>query len=260
MITFTEVFDYVHSDAPNEEGLFQRNTCRPGGRRRRLIFLIGLTVVVLGLITIGYWSSYVLYWFFSEVKSMIVRILSLVLIIVTVACTGPSPETDTVSKQGLTDISGIEDLRSAFQDNPGIPRLVLLVSPTWPVCVAGARWVQEQILEQNQDADLRVFAVWFEKFPGDSRSNWPPTLLSDSRVLQYWDEEKKVGRWYEVNVTKLGGEEKDRIEWDAYFLYDTDAQWEDLPPKLNSWGRTIMASREKMKSDLLKLIVESSNE
>ena len=55
--------------------------------------------------------------------------------------------------------------------------------------------MQKEILERQPKANLRVYAVWFCMVPGDSRSEWPPELLTDARVEHYWDEAKAVGTW-----------------------------------------------------------------
>ena len=103
--------------------------------------------------------------------------------------------------------------------------------------------MQKQILGKHPDADVKVYAIWFNMFPGDERAKWPDDLLTDSRVVNIWDEGKLTGSWYGANVTHKGSE---HVEWDAFFLYDAGATWtEKGPTPLLSWGRTIVAAREK---------------
>ena len=64
------------------------------------------------------------------------------------------------------------------------------------MCVAGTRWVQHEVLAKYPTANLRVYAIWFDMFPGDAKSKWPASLLTDPRVTHLWDEGKLVGRWY----------------------------------------------------------------
>ena len=70
--------------------------------------------------------------------------------------------------------------------------------------------------------------------------------MGDPRVMHFWDEKRLVGRWYETEVTQLGGHGEGRVEWDAYFLYGPDAVWDEKPPQHVSWGRTIVGSREEL--------------
>jgi len=111
--------------------------------------------------------------------------------------------------------------------------------------VAGARWVQTELLDKYRQANLRVYAVWFSMMPADSRAKWPPSLLTDSRVIHRWDAPKTIGRWYAPQTPEMraqlsdGSTWSDRdILWDAYLLYAPDAMWNDTPTGLIRWGRT----------------------
>ncbi len=87
----------------------------------------------------------------------------------------------------------------------------------------------------------------------DSRSSWSSGLLHDPRVVHYWDASKGIGRWYAQNESGPG--DGDRVEWDAYFLYDRDAEWSrSQAPDPVSWGTTIMGTADKMQKDLLSLL------
>ena len=111
--------------------------------------------------------------------------------------------------------------------------------------------MQKQILNANPDSDLKVYAVWFNMYPGDDQSRWPRRIFSDPRVVEYWDQDKTIGRWYGKNVTR-GGD--GHIEWDAYFLYGSDAVWGEQPEPLLSWGRTIVGTREQLRSAITPLL------
>jgi hypothetical protein len=90
----------------------------------------------------------------------------------------------------------------------------------------------------------------------------PGEILRDPRVSVFWDEGKRIGRWYEENVTKLGRRSGDdaRIEWDAYFLYAREARWNDDPPRVVSWGRTIYGEKERFARDLTNLLARPTSE
>jgi hypothetical protein len=115
--------------------------------------------------------------------------------------------------------------------------------------------VQTQLLDKYPNAPLRVYAVWFNMYPGDERSKWPASLLADGRVTHLWDEEKIVGRWYNERADSmrpsLTPESKwnGQILWDSYLLYAPDATWDDAPTRLLRWGRTIVAAREALRRD-----------
>jgi hypothetical protein len=81
--------------------------------------------------------------------------------------------------------------------------------------------------------------------PGDDRSEWEFSLLSDSRVTHLWDEEKLAGRFFAQSEDFYLP-----IAWDIYYLYGPDARWDDKPSPLVSWGYTIMGKRNQLREDV----------
>jgi len=121
--------------------------------------------------------------------------------------------------------------------------------------------VQNELLAKYPEADLRVYAVWFNMYPGDMRSRWPPDLLTDARAIHRWDEAKAVGQWYAPVTASIRPElaagsrwQDGTILWDAYLLYGAEAKWSDAPTTgLIRWGRTIVAGRDTLHDDFAKL-------
>lgn len=121
--------------------------------------------------------------------------------------------------------------------------------------------MQEALLEPNPQASLRVYAVWYNMFPGDSRDRWRAELLADSRVTHYWDEQRAVGTLYFQNLTQFWERRapetappQDLILWDAYLLYTPDEQWSDRLPDVVSWGATILLTQDRLTRDLQNLL------
>jgi len=160
----------------------------------------------------------------------------------------------------LTDLRNVDDLKTLFDKDVGKFRLVLLLSPTCPVCIVGGRWVQTKILARYPGANLRVYAIWFNMFPGDARSKWRPDVLTDPRVIHRWDEGKVVGRWYGERTSslrpKLTAESNwnGEILWDSYLLYGPEAHWDDVPTGVIHWERTIVAAGETLRIDAERLL------
>lgn len=77
--------------------------------------------------------------------------------------------------------------------------------------------MQEELLASVPSAELKVCAVWFSKFPTDSRESWPRELLTDARVLHFWDNQRIVGRWYGGHPA-CGTFDEDGVPWDAELL------------------------------------------
>jgi hypothetical protein len=146
----------------------------------------------------------------------------------------------------------LEQLKKQFNEDKGVLRLVVLVSPTCPACVSGAGWIQEYVLKRNPDLDVKVYAVWYEMYPGDSPDDFPEARkqMKDKRVTHYWDDSKDVGRWY---FTAVPGDYKGPIQWDAFYLYGADSVWEDQPTSLLTWGRTILEDRKNLTAQIASL-------
>src|SRR4051812_18467449 len=141
--------------------------------------------------------------------------------------------------------STLEQLKSRFNEDKGAPRLIVLVSPTCPACVGGAEWIQENILAEYPNLKIHVYAIWYEMYPGDSPKAFPSAkkTMPDPRVEHYWDKKKETGRWFKKNVPT---DYKKSIMWDAYYLYDADAEWGALPEPLVSHGRTLLETRKEL--------------
>jgi hypothetical protein len=112
---------------------------------------------------------------------------------------------------------------------------------------------------------VRVFAVWFRMYPGDSESRWPRGIFTDPRVQQRWDEPKMAGRWFLDNLgdlkpaRRVEGRFPQRVDamWDTWMLFDRKATWKERPGGLVSWGYTIMATRAQLQEDLESLAAAS---
>ena len=107
---------------------------------------------------------------------------------------------------------------------------------------------------------MRVYAVWYDMYPTDERSRWPGGLLTDARAAHRWDDGRLLGKWYWDELPRiqpLRAPESlvpdEGPMWDAYFLYDRDASWDERPSGLVSWGYTIMRTRAALVRDLNRL-------
>lgn len=126
----------------------------------------------------------------------------------------------------------------------------------------GARWVQEDVLTKHKDADLEVYAIWFSMYPTDRREAWPADILTDSRVVNFWDERKEVGTFYAQRYGEMEStvvpESTDwqgtPILWDSYLVYGPDARWEDSPTGLRRWGRTILKTQDGLRQSVDNLL------
>jgi hypothetical protein len=147
--------------------------------------------------------------------------------------------------QGARAGDMVDRIKSRFNRDIGKPRLIVLVSPTCPACAGGAQYIEQEILEKFPKLDLQVYAVWYEMLPGDSKAAFPAAkkMMPDARVAHYWDKKKAAGRWFKTNVPSAFNKP---IQWDVYYLYDSDARWEQTPGPLVSTGRTLLETRKEL--------------
>jgi len=106
--------------------------------------------------------------------------------------------------------------------------------------------VQNEILTKNPSANLRVYVVWFNMYPGDARWRWDGDGMTDPRVSHFWDEQKTVGTWFSVNLTK-----RESPTWDFYAVYGPGARDLSSP---SSMGGTIISRRDALQAALMPLL------
>ena len=79
-----------------------------------------------------------------------------------------------------------------------------------------------------------------------SQATEATNLMPDSRVQHFWNDEFIAGEHFrEFNFG--------RAAWDIYFLYASDAIWQEMPEPLISSGYTVYAFRDQLEEDLTDL-------
>jgi hypothetical protein len=117
--------------------------------------------------------------------------------------------------------------------------------------LAGASWVQREILEASPAASLRVFVLWVPFLGADRASaNLSQQVFgSDPRVLHYWDGSALTSRWFANNV-----EHSSFPAWDVYYLYGPDASWQTIPQPLVSTGATVIGQSSALQDAIEPLL------
>jgi hypothetical protein len=107
--------------------------------------------------------------------------------------------------------------------------------------------VRSEILEKHQKEKIEVYAIWFRNLPADFRFTWPSSALDDPRVTNFWDAQKLAGDWYAANLTQRTS----GPEWDTWIVYPPGKSFGDAAL---AWGHPIITSREKLRSELEKVL------
>ena len=111
-------------------------------------------------------------------------------------------------------------------------------------------------MDKNPSSNIRVYAIWFSTLAGAARDKWDSELLTDPRVVQYWDEGKVSGRFFADQEGFVIGP----IAYDVYYLYGPDSAWEIKPAPLISSGYTLIGNADSLRSDLLDSLMNPISE
>ena len=109
--------------------------------------------------------------------------------------------------------------------------------------------MRSNILEKYPSSDVRVYVVWFDMLPADSRNLVDRRVLNDRRVTNYYDSGRLVGSWFGSHVETEG-----RIVWDAYYLYGAEAAWTSSPAPLLSSGSTVIGSSSDLAAAMAAVV------
>jgi hypothetical protein len=89
--------------------------------------------------------------------------------------------------------------------------------------------VQQHVLAQIHGPELSVYSVWVPIMAGDSQrqAERATSFLPDARVKHFWTPEIEAANLFREAIGLSGGEPV----WDVYFLYESDALWQNEAPK-----------------------------
>lgn len=128
----------------------------------------------------------------------------------------------------------LAQLRQQFNAATDSERVLLLLSPTCPVCIQGSSRVNA-ILRSHPGSKIRVFAIWEPILPTDWNSPTSGVLsrLSDRRVFQWWDKQHLIAHLLQQSAAGQDPQccRRNGTLWDVIAVYPPGAQWmETLPP------------------------------
>ena len=84
----------------------------------------------------------------------------------------------------------------------------------------------EQLLRENNGANVRVFVVWEPVLATDFAAPSTAALarIPDIRASQYWDGKRVLSHL-------LGERNRSTVVWDSIAVYAPGTLWQDTPPK-----------------------------
>jgi hypothetical protein len=96
--------------------------------------------------------------------------------------------------------------------------------------------VQREILGGTESQGSNVYAVWLPFLGGSEQAaNLSQGVLSDPRVIHFWDESALTSDWFAKNIDHTSFP-----AWDEYYLFGPGAGWGRIPQPLLSSGGSII--------------------
>jgi len=158
----------------------------------------------------------------------------------------PAGELKTLSAEG-------KELISAFNEDRSRVRLLLVLSPSCPMCLNSVAIVRRYVFEKTQDPNLRMYIVWEAVSPPDDRAKAQAAsaLITDPRVQQFWSDSRFTGKAFQ-NAVGI----KDVPAWDVCLLFSDGKSWQDgNPPKFDSFMHNLLGREELPKDRRLNGVV-----
>lgn len=157
------------------------------------------------------------------------------------------PQLLTITPRSLPEFA------EEFNRYPNAQRVVLLLSPTCPVCLEGALSV-EQVLHRHLGNDIRVFAVWEPMLPTDwgQPTTYVLARLSDSRVIQVWDGNHLIAALIEKGAAgrRPACCNRNGNWWDLIATYPPASKWTNSAPSPKLLGGTIVSNAPELEAQL----------
>jgi len=140
-----------------------------------------------------------------------------------------------------------------FNGSAGVERVVLLMSPTCPVCLEGSSSV-DAILKRHPESKIRIFAVWEPMLPTDwgRPSTHVMARLSDPRVTQFWDRNHLI-----AGLVEMGADgrrpaccTRNGHWWDVIAAYPPVSKWTSVAPVPELLNGTIVQTASQLGAQL----------
>jgi hypothetical protein len=116
-------------------------------------------------------------------------------------------------------------LPNEFDAGVSSPRLLLLVSPTCPLCLSGVDDVIDG-LDSPAGRQFDIHLVWLpvlEEDNADAADEATDLVARRHRVKQYWDEDRSIS--FAAHAVFGLASRRRRVEWDLYLFYRAGAEW-----------------------------------
>ena len=113
--------------------------------------------------------------------------------------------------------------------------------------------MQNEVLEDNPAADIRVYVVWEPMLPTDRFRMTRSGLIDDARATHYKDDTQISGKWFGRIYGESGGP-GGSVAWDIAYVYGPEATWDEQPSPMLGWGAAVIGQKAKLMAILAPLL------
>lgn len=158
------------------------------------------------------------------------------------------PDEDETPKLHSILASGGGELKSRFDADSGHVRMLLFLSPSCGRCVAAARKIKQDVLNDYAHPDLRVYVVWEGIRASDDKQAaiWAKGHVNDSRASHFWAESPELLELFKRNLG-FGSAPLSEL----YLTFSPKAEWKSDLPKPASVMHNNPAERELLPGHVL---------
>jgi hypothetical protein len=170
------------------------------------------------------------------------------------------PRSSPPGQAPLLTLASLAPLRESFNVQDGRERLLVLLSPTCPKCIAGASGLGE-LLTKATELRVPTLVVWMPVIASDIA---PPTsaklaLVPGAQVRQFWDPKHLVSQQILTlargQPNRLSADERQLVEhadvaWDLVALFPKGSQWTEQLPWPSLWGFPVEDSLARVRAAL----------
>jgi len=147
----------------------------------------------------------------------------------------------------------LSQFETDFNGSANVERVVLLMSPTCPVCLEGSSRV-DSILQRHPESKIRIFAVWEPMLPTDwgRPSTHVMARLSDPRVTQFWDKDHLIAGLVErgADGRRPACCTRNGHWWDVLAAYPPASKWTAVAPVPELLNGTIVQTASQLGAQL----------
>ncbi|MFY9821419.1 MAG: hypothetical protein WAM82_08555 [Thermoanaerobaculia bacterium] len=140
------------------------------------------------------------------------------------------------------------ELKALFNQEQGMVRVLMILSPVCPTCRMGARMVVRHLLERSFNPGLSVYILWERIGSQDSleTASNAAALLPDPRIHHFWSPDAFAGTAFQGPI---GFEQS--TAWDVFLVFGKGKKWLGSPPVFDAFMHNQKQHRELPKDRLL---------